>query len=289
MSSVSSVSSLWIGSPLSVYEEVSLKSFVREGFDVNLYTYEADLKVPEGVVVRDAREVVGAERVFENPYQRGTWAGFANIFRYELIRAIDTLWVDTDVVALTSEIQSNQGYVFGWESDDFINNAVLRAPRESAFSSALVEQAAAINIGSFQWGDLGPRLVSRVVKEFQLESLAQDRTAFYPIEFHNVWMLFDPDSREDVDAKLDQSQALHWWNEALRRAPLRVKQFLPPQSSYLGALIDSFEIEPAGMPRMDENWAREKWKSAIEKGPSLGVRANSRLRRMFRPRARNLP
>ena len=279
---VRSVSSLWIGNPLSVYEEVSLRSFVEEGFDVQLFTYADNLRVPEGVVVRDAREVLDAEKVFENPHQRGTWAGFSNIFRYELVSAVDTVWIDTDVVALRSDIQSNQGYVFGWESNDFINGAILGVPSKSVLSSALVEQAAAIDVESFQWGELGPRLITRLVKQLDLEPLVQPRNAFYPIEFHNVWMLFDPASRETVTEKLSKAQALHWWNEALRLAPLPVKQFLPPELSYFGALMDSFGIEPAGMARLNENWAREKWKPSIEAVPSLWTRATARLKRILR-------
>lgn len=281
-----SVSSLWIGNPLSAYEEVSLHSFVEAGYDVCLYTYATGLKVPDGVVVRDAREVLEADKVFENPYQRGTWAGFSNVFRYELIRTRETVWIDTDVVALSAEIQSKQGYVFGRESDEFINGAILSAPKESAFSSALVENSTAIDYRSFQWGELGPKLITRLAKEFELEHLAQDKTAFYPIQFEDVWMLFDPWSRETIESCLQDSQALHWWNEAFRRAPLNLKKFLPPKSSFFGVLFESYGIEPAGMRRLKDDWAREKWRIGIKKGPSLRARVSNRIRRIVHPRPR---
>lgn len=44
----------WWGARLSPYEMVCLKSFVDDGHSVDLYTFDASLEVPNGVIVRDA-------------------------------------------------------------------------------------------------------------------------------------------------------------------------------------------------------------------------------------------
>lgn len=41
-------------------------------------------------------------------------------------------------------------------------------------------------------GDLGPKLITRIVREQNLGHRAQQRRAFYPVEFKDVWKLFDP-------------------------------------------------------------------------------------------------
>ena len=280
---MTSISALWIGGRLSPYETLSLKSFLDYGHEVDLYTYDSQLDAPEGIVLRDANEVVNARSVFENPNHKGTWAGFSNIFRYELLRSRPTIWVDTDVVALGPKISSTHGFVFGWESPEYLNGAVLGGPMGSDFTERLVDEALQIDRHTFQWGDLGPKLVTRVVHELGLESYAQRQHAFYPIGFRDVWMLFDPESREDVEAAVSGSEVLHWWNEALRRAPSNVKEFLPPKGSFFAALFEEHGALSPEMPRLQDDWSRQKWKKRIQQGPSLPERLWGRITGRSKP------
>ena len=61
MSALPTVASLWIGGSLTWLEQLCLKSFVDHGHPTVLYTYGEVQGVPEGVVVKDGREVVDTD------------------------------------------------------------------------------------------------------------------------------------------------------------------------------------------------------------------------------------
>ena len=48
--------------------------------------------------MRDAREVLPESAVFKN--RAGSYASFADLFRYELLQRFGGLWSDTDVIAV---------------------------------------------------------------------------------------------------------------------------------------------------------------------------------------------
>ena len=83
------VKSLWIGPSLPPAQAACLKSFVNVGHSVELFTY-ADLpEVPEGVVLRDAREILPETEIFTYGAAAGVGSGsvsaFSNIFRYKIL------------------------------------------------------------------------------------------------------------------------------------------------------------------------------------------------------------
>jgi hypothetical protein len=58
--------------------------------------------VPQGVVLKDASEVVPRERVFRyaSGFKAGSIAGFTKLFRYTVIHEQSGWWTDTDVCCL---------------------------------------------------------------------------------------------------------------------------------------------------------------------------------------------
>ena len=78
---------LWIGSPLSAMETLSLSSFVAHGHPVNLYVYDEVRNLPPGVHVSDAGEIIPRSRIFRvgAPEEKGSFANFADLFRYTLL------------------------------------------------------------------------------------------------------------------------------------------------------------------------------------------------------------
>ena len=52
------IQGLWIGSHLSMMEQMSLRSFLTHGHEYHLYTYEAVAGVPRGIVLRNAAEIL---------------------------------------------------------------------------------------------------------------------------------------------------------------------------------------------------------------------------------------
>ena len=89
------VRTLWHGGALSVFEELSLTSFVRCGHEVELYSYD-DVSVPHGVRLCDASEIMPLSEVYSYPHgiATGSFAAFSNLFRFKLLHRKGGIWSD---------------------------------------------------------------------------------------------------------------------------------------------------------------------------------------------------
>lgn len=105
------VNGMWVGKELGNMELLTINSFVDHGHEFHLWAYDdIETKLPDGVVVRDAREILKEEKVFHYPkdsdidmeFGKGSYAGFSDIFRYKLLYELGGWWVDMDVTCLQS-------------------------------------------------------------------------------------------------------------------------------------------------------------------------------------------
>ena len=133
------IQSLWIGPALSPMERLGINSFLRHGHEFHLYTYTPVGNVPQGVTMRDAREIIPLSLVDYTKFPR--LAIFADLFRYKLLLDKGGWWVDTDTVCMrpfdfpeeyvfSSEVKSaNRGVsIIGTQ----VNNGNIKAPAGSA-------------------------------------------------------------------------------------------------------------------------------------------------------------
>lgn len=257
------VSALWIGGPLGHLEQLALSSFRDHNFAVNLYTYDASIEAPEGVVIQNGEDILPAEMVFENASRPGTFSAFSNIFRYRLLQLRQTTWIDTDVVALGGDLPSSD-YLFAWESKKHINGAVLSAPPNSPFLKRLLEQSLSVEPSSVQWGQLGPRLITSTVQELGLAGEATNRKTIYPLSFRQIWEIFDPRRTRLVRAATGASPTLHLWNEVMRNQP--IKHQGPPPGSFLAELMDRHGVTRPS-ETVDIEWVRRTWRPQINARP----------------------
>jgi len=92
------IQSLWLGERLSPLERLCAYSFMRHGHEFHLYAYNELVGVPEGVVMKDANEIIPQKKVFV--CRRGSFAVFSDWFRWALLYRRGGWWVDMDVVCL---------------------------------------------------------------------------------------------------------------------------------------------------------------------------------------------
>lgn len=265
------VSALWVGKPLGPYERLCLTSFRDHGLDVDLYAYAAPPALPAGVRWRDAAEILPPAAVFENPRQPGTFAAFSNRFRYRLLQERDTTWTDADVLCLRDELPSS-AYLFGFEADEYVNSAVLGAPRDSEFLDFLGSEADAMKPDQIQWGQMGPGLVTTAVQRFGLGGCVRAREDLYPIHYEDVWMLFDPRRRAYVEEMARQSYCLHWWNESVRRADPAILRMRPPDGSFMANAFREHAVTfPDGTASVDPVWVRTEWRRSCRSQRRFGA------------------
>ncbi|MEN8373932.1 MAG: hypothetical protein ABFS34_00630 [Gemmatimonadota bacterium] len=227
---------LWVGDRLSTVERLSLTSFVANGHPVHLYTYGEVEGVPRRVVIKDANDIIHESKIFT--YKgRPSYAGFANHFRYELLRKEEGIWVDTDTVCL-KPFDFEDEYLFGWQGQE-CNTAVLKLPSDSEALAHVASLALKPNkwqpwdapkikgrkfirkyfkgnrINDLRWGETGPFGLTNVLKLYGLDGLAKPASWFYPVPYYSWRSLFDETYCDRLDF-FDGSYSVHLWNEMLR-------------------------------------------------------------------------
>lgn len=230
--------SLWIGDRLSNLERLCAQSFLDHGHELTIYSYSPIKNIPEGVELRDAREIFDTNQILR--YNgHGSPAVHANLFRYRLLAKTDFVWVDLDVVALRP-FNFSSDYICGWEDDKQLNNAVLRLPHDSVALKRLLKygpdtvgrplaapflrrlrwlikmRGRASPIESWPWGATGPTAVTYQMRKSGEISHALPVEAFYPIGWQEVDRLVKARKLEPED--FPRSYGIHLWGKFIHRA-----------------------------------------------------------------------
>ena len=262
------VGTLWIGGALSWMEQLCLKSFVDQGQNITLFSYEDIPNVPKGVIRRDGREIIDTDN-FIKYEQKNSFALFADLFRLHMIQKNPgMIWVDTDVYC-HKPMDYESDYVFGYELPDSnrVNNAVLGMPAESLLLSEMIaftsdrfsiapflpkkrkermrEQARKgepEHITQQPWGVWGPLMMTHFVHTLGLQDHILPMNAFYPVNFRERRKFL----RKASIAKgliTAETTALHLWASNKRQLG-NIHSGLPPKGSFLEELIERHHINP---------------------------------------------
>lgn len=232
------LASLWVGGNLSGIERLSAQSFLDQGHDLIIYSYDKTLgNVPDGVEIRDAREVFDTTRILRYD-GTGSPAIHANLFRYQLLAKTDHIWVDLDIVALRPFVFSTE-HVYGWENGTQINNAVLRLPSGSPALRKLLKftpetvgrplaagwkrrlrwivnmRGRSAPIENWPWGATGPTAVTYHLRRSGESDQAQPVNAFYPVAWNDTLKLLE--TSDLTPDNFPDSYGIHLWGKFIRR------------------------------------------------------------------------
>lgn len=237
------IHALWIGHTLGRISSCCLKSFVLRGHKVYLHTYNHIDGVPDGINMVDANFILPEDQIFKHK-KTGSYALFSDLFRYELLKKVDGIYVDCDVYCIKPLNNSNNGYTLGYEDDFKINGAVLGIPKDSQLLDHLISAAYdpffippwypikkqkrlkfkkffgfGKHISDMPWGIIGPEAITYFVKEFSLETMIQPIDVFYPIHYLCIKQLLDANLDLD-DIVTSRTICVHLYNEMLRNVDL---------------------------------------------------------------------
>jgi len=207
------IQGLWIGAELSVMEQLSIASFLRNGHEYHLYAYSDLGNVPAGTVIRDANEILPASAIFQYK-ERPSYAGFANFFRFKLLLERGGWWVDSDLVCLRP-FDFPEEYVFSSELNagrELVNCGAIKVPKGSEAIAYAWRVCQAKTPDQLVWGETGPRLMAEAVQKYRLDKYQKPYYIFCPI---SDWHKF---LEPYVAAVHSQAYAIHLWNEAWRLA-----------------------------------------------------------------------
>lgn len=261
------LNSLWVGDQLGYIEQLCLVSAVAVGHPFTLYSYTPEVLrgVPKGIDLRDAREVMPEKKLVrysDSGYSdSGSITLGADFFRYSLLAKNLGYWVDMDLCFL-KPLDFKEPYVFGWESEIFINNAVLRIPAQSNMVRDLCELPQTnrrppwygpkrtllyywarltkgdIKVEDLPWATFAPEMMTYVAKKYGIAEQAQKPWVFYPVKWQDARSLFGP---ADVIEKMikPETRTVHMYNSQLSGLVNKP----PPRGSYLDAVCRRYRIE----------------------------------------------
>ena len=244
MTQLATISAVWIGEKLNPMAYACLKSFLKHGHTVYLYTYDTIINVPDGVTLRDGNAIIDASNIIKHK-KSGSFALFSDIFRYELLKKTqNTIYVDCDVYCLKPMHIPEHGYLYGFESESYINGAVLCLPTDSQLLGILSNLAQSNGfvpewystydklrlkikrlfgysktLSEMGWGVIGPSAITYYAKKLQVDHLAQAPKVLYPIHHNETNRLLD-DKISIQDIIADESVCIHLYNETLRNVDM---------------------------------------------------------------------
>ena len=220
----------WHGPRLGPVHAACLRSCLRQGHAAMLHCYAAPEDVPDGVVLRDARDIMPAADLLRHRAS-GSVALGADRFRYRLLAAGLGPYSDADMFFLRPLPATP--YLFGLEDARTVNNAVLDAPPDSELVRRLCAATAdrafippwlparrrwrmallhrlgcGTPVDAQPWGVWGPRLLTPLVRELGLQQHAAPIDMFYPLHWSHAPLLRAPGLRL-ADLATPRSVAIH--------------------------------------------------------------------------------
>lgn len=227
--------SFWHGKGLPSYQQLALKSFIDHGHGFILYSFD-DLEVPAGVELRDAAAVLPRDRLFlDRPaLGRSGVAAFSDLFRFHLLDQVGGWWVDADVICLSPEI-AEPDFCLGWQDHRLVGTAIMRLLPGTPLTQALCTGADAGG-PDVRFGEIGPALLTRAVRQLGLVDQVSAREALYPVGPFEALHLLLPSRADEVREKLKDASLLHMWNEIFTRAAI-LGWVAPPPGSIMRELF----------------------------------------------------
>jgi hypothetical protein len=226
----------WHGSDLSLYERVSLKSFVKHNFVVNIYSFHKLSKI-EGVNNLDAREILPEESLYKYTHnnKNGCLAAFSDEFRIFLMKKKCGWWFDIDIICLKDasefdNLDNNKKILVGYECEDNIANGILKINDQTIIEDII--NKIKLSGTKFNWGTIGPKLIKDIIIEKNIQKEVFKQNIFFPINYTNFYYLFMPEKLNNMKLLFRNSYTCHFYNEILSRFSYP-KNVLPPKGSFV--------------------------------------------------------
>jgi hypothetical protein len=209
---------LWIGSQLTQFEHNSIKSWLNNGFTYHLYTYFTVENIPDGVIVKDARDILPETEIF---YYHNALTPFSDYFRFKLLYELGGIWSDCDIYCINKfdilddylficertikqgafksikPIKPINSFIYVKHSKDkfildMLNNCIKY--KNEYLEKAKPMQCKNEGLNAMHW-KAGIKLFNKIIIKHNLEQYVQSYKFAFPID----WWLFSNVFKKNVD------------------------------------------------------------------------------------------
>ena len=193
------VNGFWYGSELGELEKLCINSWIKNGYEFNLWVYDLDIEVPEPVIVRNANHIVDFREYFtyDEGHSKGTPVAFSNLFRAELLYQRGGLYADLDMFCLKpyhfkKRLVFSEQVDSGWEWH--VATCILYS--ENAGEELFKDWIDWIIAKRNNWrptthGDLGPNLITPLIISRDLKEYVLPKEYFCPVDWQSYKDIFD--------------------------------------------------------------------------------------------------
>ena len=237
----------WATGKLGRFEHLAVNSFIKQGYDLTLWSYEKLGNVPQGVTLGRAHEIIPQSKMF---LVKNSLAPFADIFRLKLLTTHGGLWADADVIAVkpahelprTPFLVTEDIWQGSWRKDKpwTITNCIINNPLPQPGNLIDVVHAAAhvFPPHKITWSTIGPDLLHNmadIYPEHGYDIMEPSFACHYPAGDIVSKMLSD-------NPIPTNSHFIHLYNDMWRRDSNIDKNTIDiPQGSLLDKLIEEYD------------------------------------------------
>jgi hypothetical protein len=216
------IAMFWTREPLSFLEQLSMTSFVRLGYSVELYSYFDVQKLPTGVTLCDASEIQPQD-------------ASVGQFRWQLLSKLENrIWVSPDVVA-TSLFEVRDGYLLGWEDKFSASTDVAAVPRSSPALNTMCDDA------SEQTWTAALQATGEI-------SHARPEEVFHPYALNARRRLLRSKPKHRSRHQTDKTCAINLHGDWSRRELVNSPSGIPASDSVIGTMLAECGIDPTVAP-----------------------------------------
>lgn len=253
--------SFWHGNSISGIHMLCLRSWARHNKNNLLFCTKDVDNIPVGVEAKSAFEFSEISNSYEEKRISDNPSGFSNLFRSEMLKSLDAIWLDTDILVMNKDLAKYENYVFGYENDSTVNGAVLGMPVGTKVLHELSIEIKKHSGKRIIFGDLGPRMLTKIISRNGLLEQAWPISEFYEIRATEIWKLYSADEASAVKERLRDKNFVHLWNEGSKLAPFKLSDFAPQKGSFLYEIDVEF-WESESKPSLGEDQINQ-WRKVL--------------------------
>ena len=242
------VQALWVGPKLRWVEQLSIASFLKQGWRYQLYVYNVPEGVPDGVELMDATTILPRDMIFKeealSAAHKGSLGAFSDLFRYKLLIKKGGLWADTDVLNLKlfepdgMKFMSTEVINCGIEG---LNGAMLAAPMNDSYVKLAYSQALdLVEKKQVYFTRIGPQLLAELISDYGKMGYSLATKDFLnPIGWMEIGILADDFDSVAKRLKKQKPHNVHLYTESWRISGLSLDS-KPDKKSFIGTFYAAY-------------------------------------------------
>ncbi len=199
---------VWIGERLSLLEQLTLKLYQKHGITPNLWAYDRIENVPDGVVIRDANEILPRRTVFafqpkydSDNFGVGSYSLWSDRFQLTVLQKFGGWYSQLDVACLKWPEETE--YYFA-ALDEGFDPSVMKVPQHAEFIPECIkelEERVNQRTAGFGWC-FSMEIMSRHIKNHGLMKFVSRNIEQNGCAKYMFGTAVPPES----------TKFIHWWN-----------------------------------------------------------------------------